>query len=88
VFWQNPHSKKENLAPCPAVGHHQTNKAANLWGAPDWKKLPVPKCAYTIYSGKERTFISTSKGKVRLCNSRDEENEDFFFFFLEKSVVK
>lgn len=50
-------------------------------------KQSVPESLCPIYLGKERIFISTSKENVRLHNIGDEENETFFLF-LEKSVVK
>lgn len=42
------------------------------------RRPPVPKSLCPIYSGKQRIFISTSEGNVRLCNPGDEENEAFF----------
>ena len=53
------------------------------------RKQSVPKSLCPIYSGKERVFISTSKGNVRLCNPGMKRMRlFFFFFFLEKSIVK
>lgn len=35
---------------------------------------------FVSYLFRQRIFISTSKGNVRLCNTGDQENEAFFFF--------
>lgn len=37
---------------------------------------------FVSYLFRQRIFISTSKGNVRLCNTGDQENEAFFFFLF------
>lgn len=68
------------------MGHHKSSQPDPSEALKQGKQ-PVPESLCPIYLGKERIFISTSEGNVRLHNIGDEENEAFFLF-LEKSVVK
>lgn len=80
-------------ASCELRATTKPTKAAGSLRSAHTEEAAYPKSLCPIYSGRERIFISTSKGNVSLCNTGDEENEAgsfffFFFFFLEKSVVK